>query len=228
MKTVSLLTALVLAIGSIASAEERKLLFLDDFQDRTALRAAYSVKSEWSESFQVTDGVLVIRQLNPNHGAVLRKDLAFQDVDLEFDCRFSGGKSFNVVINDQQDKTVWSGHICRVSISPKKLTIGDDKTGSMNLEVRAQRLDESLSEEKKAALAALLAEKQTSVDVDLKSGQWRHIRIRIRGDTMAAWVGDKKVASLKSPGIAHPTKTSFGFTVNGDSIDFDNIQAFDN
>ncbi|MCA9078853.1 MAG: DUF1080 domain-containing protein, partial [Planctomycetaceae bacterium] len=101
-----------------------------------------------------------------------------------------------------------------------------DKTGSMNLEVRAQRLDESLSEQQKAALAARLAEKQTSVDVDLKPGQWHHIRVRIQGDTMEAWVADKKVASLKSPGIAHPTKTSFGFTVNGDSIEFDNVQAF--
>ena len=31
---------------------------------------------------------------------------------------------------------------------------------------------------------------------------------------------------LRSPGIDHPTKTKFGFTVNGETIDFDNLKVY--
>lgn len=213
------------ALASVR-ADERTLIFADDFENRSELGAAYTFKSEISESFQVRNGILVIRQVNPAHGAVLRKDIAFQDLDLEFDVRFNGGRSFNVVINDQQEKSVWSGHVSRVVISPTKLTLGDDKTGSMNLKVRAQRLDKNLPAEKKKSLEALLASTQSTVAVDLKPGQWHRLRIRILGDTMEAWVAGAKVATLRSPGIAHPTKTSFGFTVNGTSIEYDNIRMF--
>lgn len=102
-----------------ARADDRAVLFADDFENRTALGKEYTYNPDRSDSFQVTNGILVIRQLNPDHGAVLRKDIAFKNLDLEFDFRFSGGKSFNVVINDKQDKTVWSGHVCRVSVTPK-------------------------------------------------------------------------------------------------------------
>ena len=226
MKNTSLLLTLSLAGASLLRADDRTVIFYDDFENRTELGAAYTVKSELSESFKVTGGKLSISQLNPSHGAVLRKDIAYQNLDLEFDFRFSGGKSFNVVINDQQEKSVWSGHVSRVVVTPTKLTLGDDKTGSMNLEVRKQRQAENLPAEKKRALEALLATTQSSVAVDLKPGQWHHLRVRILGDTMEAWIAGTKVATLRSPGIAHRTKTSFGFTVNGTSIDYDNIKMF--
>lgn len=227
MRTTTLTLVLCLISHALLRADDRKVIFADDFENRSELGAQYSAKSEWSESFKVTDGKLVISQLNPGHGAVLRKDITFKDLDLEFDFRFNGGKSFNVVINDQQEKSVWSGHVSRVSITPKKLTIGDDKTGSMNLEVRKQRLDKNLPADKKKELEALLAKTQTAVDVDLKPGEWHRVRVCIQGDTMEAWVAGKKVAMLRSPGFAHPTKTSFGFTVNGTSIEYDNIKMLE-
>jgi len=227
MKTTALLLALSLTSLAALHADDRKVIFADDFENRTELGPAYSNKSEWSESFKVGNGILAISQLNPGHGAVLRKDIAFQNLDLEFDFRFNGGKSFNLVINDQEDKTVWSGHVSRVVVTPKQVSIKDDKKGSMNLEVRKQRLDKNLSAEKKKALETLLAETETNAKVDLKPGEWHHLRVRIIGDTMEAWIAGKKVASLKSPGIAHPTKTSFGFTVNGTTMDYDNIKMFE-
>ena len=41
---------------------------------------------------------------------------------------------------------------------------------------------------------------------------------------MAAFLDGKPIARLQSPGIAHPTKTNVGFTVNGELIDFDNLE----
>ena len=86
--------------------------------------------------------------------------MKFKDIDIEFDFRFNGGTRFNFVLDDQNEKSVHSGHICRVSISPKMVSVSDDKTGSMNLEVRTQRQDKDLSDEGKAALEATLAATQ--------------------------------------------------------------------
>ena len=150
-------------------------------------------------------------------------ELDFDDVDIQFDFRFSGGKSFNLVIDDANEKSVHAGHICRASIFPKSLRIGDDKTGSMNLEVRKQRQDKTLSTEDAEALQELLARTQSSAKISIKPGEWHTLRIRIRGDIMKAFLDGELVTSLRSPGFDHPTKTKFGFTVNGESIDFDNL-----
>ena len=40
---------------------------------------------------------------------------------------------------------------------------------------------------------------------------------------MKAFLDGEMVTHLHSPGFAHPTKTKFGFTVNGQTIDFDNV-----
>ena len=41
---------------------------------------------------------------------------------------------------------------------------------------------------------------------------------------MKVAVDGKPVAKLRSPGIAHETKTSFHFTVNGSGMRFDDVR----
>ena len=96
----------------------------------------------------------------------------------------------------------------------------------MNLEVRAQRQDKDLSDEGKTALEATLAATQASAPVSLKGPDWHRASIRLQGDTLAASIDGKPVVHLKSPGIDHPTKNKFGMTVNGSTIDFDNLQVY--
>ena len=43
------------------------------------------------------------------------------------------------------------------------------------------------------------------------------------GDEMRVALDGKPVASLKSPGFAHPTKSGFGFTVSDKEVHFDNL-----
>ena len=43
---------------------------------------------------------------------------------------------------------------------------------------------------------------------------------------MKAFVDGNLITKLKSPGIDHPTKTKLGMTVNGATIDFDNLKVF--
>jgi hypothetical protein len=167
--------------------------------------------------------VLVGKQTKDDHGAVIRTKLDFRDVDFQFDFRFQGGKSFNFVIDDANEKSVHAGHICRASVFPKQLTIGDDKTGAMNLEFRKQRKNKNLSVEKSKALQKVLDRTRSKAKVTIKQNQWYTLRIRIRGDMMKVFLDGEMVTKLKSAGFAHPTKTKFGFTVNGQSIEFDNL-----
>ena len=43
---------------------------------------------------------------------------------------------------------------------------------------------------------------------------------------MEAHLDGKKITSLRSPGIDHPTKTKLGMTVVESTIDFDNLKIF--
>ncbi|MEO6750738.1 MAG: family 16 glycoside hydrolase [Chthoniobacteraceae bacterium] len=227
MQYTSFLAAILTLTGlSCLRADDRTVLFADDFENRTELGKNFTVSSEWPDSWKVTNGILVAKQDNPDHGAVLKKEIEFHNIEIEFDFRFSGGTRFNLVIDDKKDKSVHAGHICRASFTPTKLTLGDDKTGKMNLEVQKLRDTKNLPADQQKAYEKLLASCESSVAVDFAAGKWHHVRVRIEGDTMEAFVGDKKVATLKSPGVAQPTKTSFGFTVTGATIDFDNLKVF--
>lgn len=209
--------------GSIS--QSWKFTFRDDYESRDEIGKDYTTARGHDDSWSVKDGVLVGKQTKDDHGAVIRTELDFDDVDIQFDFRFAGGKSFNFVIDDANDKSVHAGHICRASVAPKYLMISDDKTGAMNLEVRRQRQDKDLSPEATTALRELLDQTRSSAKVSINPNHWHRLRIRIRDDVMKAFLDDALITSLKSPGFAHPTKTKFGFTVNGQSIEFDNLQV---
>lgn len=197
--------------------------FEDNYDSREKVGAQYTTARGHEDSWTVREGVLIGKQTKDDHGAVIRTELKFDDIDIQFDFRFAGGKSFNFVIDDANEKSVHAGHICRASVFPKYLMIGDDKTGAMNLDVRKQRQEKDLSAEGKAALEELLGRTRSSAKANINQKQWYQLRLRIRGDVMKAFLDGELMLELKSPGFAYPTKTKFGFTVNGQSIEFDNL-----
>ncbi len=202
-----------------------ELRFNDDFKGRTEIGENYRTGRGMQKAWAVVDETLVGKQINDSHGAVIRTDIEFDDIDITFDFRFQGGRSFNVVIDDKNEKSVHAGHICRVSVFPKRLIIGDDKTGAMNLEVRALRQRKDLSKREKNKLKNVLAKTTANAKVSIKPGQWHQLRVRIKGEVMKAFLDGKQVTTLRSPGIGHPTKTEFGFTVNGSAIEYDNLKV---
>ncbi|EMI47072.1 arylsulfatase A [Rhodopirellula sp. SWK7] len=215
-------------VDASSSSKTRPTRFADDFEGRSDLGPRYDTARATMDAWTLVDGALIGMQTYDDHGAVIRTQLPFDDIDLEFDFRFNGGTRFNLVMDDKNEKSVHAGHICRVSISPKRLTIGDDKTGGMNLKVRELRQKASLSEAEKLNLANVLARTHSSAAIAIKRGEWHCLRVRIQDDIMNVTLDGEEVASLQSPGFAHPTKTKFGFTVNGATIDFDNIKVFAN
>lgn len=224
LRLLSCLTPLLFCVAA-AHAQSPELRFEDDFEGRDKLGPEYRTLLGDDTAWIIRDGVLYSRQTRDDHGAVLKKPLNFDDLDLRFDFRFNGGQRFNVVIDDKNEKTVHAGHICRVSLSPKRIVVGDDKLGVMNLEVRKLRQSKNLSPNQQQELNAILKRTQAVANVNLKKGTWYSLRVTIQNDVMTVSLDDKQIASLTSPGIDHPTKTQFGFTVMGETIDFDNLQV---
>lgn len=216
----------VVADDASSTAPDTPVLFEDDFEGRSKLGEGYRTGRGMEAGWNIRDGVLFGEQVRDDHGSTMRKQMEFGDLHVSFDFRFSGGSRFNFVIDDNNEKSVHAGHVARASVSPKRISISDDKLGSMNLDVREKRKQKSLSAEEQKALDSLLARTQASTEISAKQGEWHHLEVIIRGTVMTVHLDGKQVVTLDSPGFAHPTKTQFGMTVNGTTIDFDNLKVF--
>lgn len=221
-----LISALLFALGSLAFAADApqqaavkkgELLFSDDFE-RNDL-------GEWKPlipAFSVQNGVLKGLQSRDDHGAVGRVYRPMKDIVVEFKFKLDGSTGFNAVFDDQSFKGSHAGHICRVAFTPKQILLADDKEGAMRNDIDLMRKDP----EKKAEVAKLLVGRSSVVKLTLDPKAWHNVMIEIVGDQMRLTVDGKELGSLKSPGIAHETKSSFHFTVNGPGVLFDDVRIW--
>ncbi len=198
-------------------APKGELLFSDDFE-RSEL-------DSWKvviPGFKVAGGELVATQDRADHGAVGRVYLPMKDVIMSFRFKLAGSPTFNVVFDDKNHKASHAGHICRVAFAGKQIRLGDDKEGIMRNDIFAMRRDP----ERKAAAAKLLVGRGFNTKAELKQDRWSSAMIEIVGDEMRVTLDGKPVGHLKSPGLAHPTKTSVHFTVNGKEARFDDVKIW--
>lgn len=185
----------------------------------------YYIPKSHQAGWTIERGALVGRQVSDNHGSVLRRFLDFGDVELECDFRFSDKEKnsrFNLVFDDSKEKTVHAGHIARIMVSKKSVTLQDDKIGAMNLDVRKLRKRTERTAEEQAELDRRLKGTLLRTKVDLTDTEWHHLKIRIAGSKMTAELDGKVLGVLDSPGIDHATRDKYGFTVTGAAIAFDN------
>lgn len=198
-------------------AQKGEMLFSDDFE-RNDL-------GEWKPlipSFAVEKGTLKGWQTRDDHGAVGRVYRPMKDVIVEFKFKLDGSTGFNAVFDDQKFKGSHAGHICRVAFTPKQTLLGDDKEGAMRNDIDAMRKDPS----KKAEIAKLLVGRSSVVKMDLDGAKWHDVIIEVIGDQMRVCYDGKPLGQLKSPGLAHETKSSFHFTVNGPGVLFDDVRIW--
>lgn len=198
-------------------AQKGELIFSDDFE-RSEL-------GEWKPlipSFAVEKGALKGWQTRADHGAVGRLYRPMKDVIVEFRFKLDGSTGFNAVFDDQKFKGSHAGHICRVAFAPKQVRLGDDKEGVMRNDIYEMRKDPA----RKAEADKLTKERGTATNVTIDPQPWHSVTIEIHGDEMRATLDGKPVGQLKSPGIAHETKSSFHFTVNGPGVLFDDVRIW--
>ena len=216
----SFCSALLALCGSLHAgppAEKGELIFSDDFQ-RSDL-------GEWKaliSSFAVQNGVLKGWQSRDDHGAVGRLYRPMKDVIIEFKFQLDGSTGFNAVFDDQKHKGSHAGHICRVAFAPRQIRIGDDKEGVMRNDIYEMRKDPA----KKKEADELLVGRGSAVNRVVEPGKWHTVRIELRGDRLRVTMDDEPAGELTSPGIAHETKSSFHFTVNGPGVLFDDVRIW--
>lgn len=198
-------------------AQKGDVILADSF-DRTDL-------GEWKSlipAFMIENGTLKGAQTRDDHGAVGRVYRPMKDVVVEFRFKLAGSTGFNAVFDDQKFKGSHAGHICRVAFAPKQIRLGDDKEGVMRNDIYEMRKDPA----KKAEADKLLAGRGSSAPLNIEPKAWHAVTIEVVGDQMRVVVDGKPAGYLKSAGIAHETKSSFHFTVNGPGVLFDDVHIW--
>jgi hypothetical protein len=207
-----------IAVPDKPLAKKGTLVFSDDFE-RTELG------KDWHAvvpTFTVANGVMTGSQTRDDHGAVGSVKAAFGDGIIEFKFRFEGAAAINAVCDDKAFKGTHAGHICRVTITPRLIRLGDDKEGGMRNDIFEMRKDPA----RKAEGDKLLIGRTQTFNHEIEPHRWYRISIEIVGDEMRVSLDDQPLGYLKSPGLAHPTKSDFHFTVNGKDAQFDDVRIW--
>ncbi len=159
-------------------------------------------------------------QTRDDHGAVGRYSFdPVKDITVTFRFKLTGSKNFNAVFDDKEYKGSHAGHICRVAFAPTQVRIGDDREGVMRNDIFELRKDPA----KKTEADPLLVGRGASSNFKVAQEQWYQVKITTRDERMEVELDGKPIVSLQSPGIAHSTKRSFHFTVNGPGVLFDDV-----
>ena len=192
-------------------ASKGPLVFSDDFT-RTDLGAAWQ---SGTPTFTVSDGVLKGTQTRDEHGAVLGTKVGLPDgnVILEIKFRFEGAKAIHVACDDKAFKGVHAGHISRLTLTPTRIALSDDREGVMRNDIYALR--KSVEPAKKAEAQRLALDRSANFPLQLEVGRWYRLGLEIVGDEMRATIDDRPVAYLKSSGLNHPKKDDLRIQVWG-------------
>lgn len=150
------------------------------------------------------------------HAAHIHHDAGFQDGGVIIRFKFPGlnpVESLQLGFVDRSTPGVHAGHLGYAILSPSSITLIDQKTGVMNLDIRARRqlfLDQK--EKLPPDLDALLKSKQASVP--WKSDTlWHELVIVTEGAAMRLSLDGSRLASHGSEGFAHPVKRWFSLLV---------------
>ncbi len=142
-----------------------------------------TAKGEW----KYVDGAWRGAEIpDEKHGAVVRRNIAFSDVVIEFDFLLDGAKGISFSINDPK------GHNSRLAIRPTGFVITKDD-------------HDHAGPDQRAVLG--------TVDAPFEPGRWYHARLEQRGPKFTVQVGDH-TAGGQHPDIAQE-KSNIGLTVSG-------------
>ena len=215
-------------IPAQAIAKKKEQLITDDFE-RTDL-------GTWKQvvpTFTVESGALKGTQTRitapavdgkpavVGHAAVIGNDIPTKDSVIACRLRFDGATALSIEFDDRKFEGSHYGHICRVVVTLKDVTLKDEKDGSMRNDVYEMSKDPS----KKAERAKLLEGRSATFPLatPLESGKWYSLVLETVDDAMRATIDGKPVAYLKSSGIAHATKSKIEFGCAGHDGFFDDV-----
>ena len=128
------------------------------------------------------------------HGAVTRLPNKLTDFVIDYEFKFEGARTTSLSVNAAK------GHMARISIMPKSITVQRDDTDHEGPDT--------------AVVFARFA-------ADLAAGTWHKVHMEMVGDTLVGQV-DSLIAYGSNDLFKQP-KLAPGFTVGGQSVDFRNF-----
>jgi hypothetical protein len=216
-------------IPSDPIGKKKELLFSDDF-NRSELG------KDWREvvpTFTLEDGALKGTQTRVDqpatdekpkvtgHQAVIGTEVPTKDSIVEFRFKLAGATGISCEFDDRKYTGSHYGHICYCRVTPKSVVLEDQKEGSMRNDVYAMT-DPSQHQEK----MKLLKGRRATFPVQVESNRWHDLVVETVGDEMRAMLDGKPAAFLKSPGIAHPTKSKIEFGCGGKDGFFKDVKVW--
>jgi len=173
-----------------------RLLFADDFSNGTLSDEWKILKGKWD----IVGGALRgVELAEDDHAAVLKHDMTFRNLIVQFSFRFDGGKAMSFAFNNQ------NGHVCRLSITPNGFTVRKDKPRRESTE-EGKNLD--------------------TCSVELEQGRWYTILLEMYEGQMLAYLNERYFALGEHEAI-DVEKANFTLTVSGEGILFDDIRVWE-
>ena len=219
------------AVPAKSIAEKKELLFSDDFEGAEPAKVWHKVVP----TFVVENGTLKGTQTRDQnipaadgkpavtaHAAVHGLEIPTKDSIVEVRIKFGGATMIDVEFDDRKYTGCHYGHICRAQVRLDKVTIVDEKDGSMRNDIYEMKKDPT----KKAEVAKLLVGKSASFPVKLEKDTWYTFTVETVGEEMRALIDGKPVGYLKSSGIGHPTKSKIELGVAGKDGFYDDIKVW--
>ncbi len=214
MKT-KLVATLVLALGSgLFAAEHGTLIFEDNFDRNESQEVKEEIGNGWgtnsksrakgNKQVDLKDGAMYITtHPEADHAASVTHPAEFTDgaVELRFMLE-DEADTLGLDFADLQFKEVHAGHLFKVDVGSKKVTIDDMKSGGMNMKFYDAKKAKTLTKEQQEIIAA----NKKTFPSKLKAGQWYSLLVTIKGDTVSVSIDGKEAATASSEGFAHPTK----------------------
>lgn len=168
-------------------------------------------RAQGVKQVDLIDGALSIKRADvADHGVSVTHQVAFQNATIQLRFRLGPKDDLGINIADMKEKSVHAGHLCMARMTLKQLEIVDLKTGRMNLEMRARRLEGKLTADEKAAINR----KSKYFPLDLSPNDWHTLKVSISGSKMSVWIDDELAGEFASDGIGHPTKSLLRLAVN--------------
>ena len=211
-------------------AKKKELLFSDDFE-----RA--DLGKSWGPvvpTYALENGALKGTQTRVNapaadgkpavvgHAAVIGADIPTRDSVVELRFRFAGATALSAEFDDRKYTGSHYGHICRVVVTQKDVTLRDEKDGSMRNDIYAMANDAAHREERNK----LLKGRSATFPAKLERGRWYDLVVETVGDEMRVTVDGRPAGYLKSSGIGHPTKSKIELGVGGKDGCFDDLRVW--
>lgn len=209
--------------------KKKELLFSDDFERK-------ELGKEWGEvvpTFTVENGALKGSQTKVNkpaadgkpavigHQAVAGHDVPTKDSIIELRFKFAGSTGVSVEFDDRKFTGSHYGHICMARATPTSVIIIDQKDGGMRNDIYAMKDPSQKAERNK-----LLAGRSATFPIKLDQDKWYAMVVETIGDEMRVSIDGKAVGFLKSPGIAHETKSKIELGCMGKDGYFDDIKIY--